>query len=126
MDLYNIDFSTSHKYIYLQIADHVKHLILTNQLQENQKLPSVRGLSQRLQVNSNTVQRAYRLLEQEGYLISRRGHGAFVLPKCDIVLDSQKRTHIQKTLAEHLKELQLLGFNQQEITEMVEVTLASF
>lgn len=61
-----------------QIHDRIKELIISGALEKNEKLPSVRELSVNLAVNPNTVQRAYKSLEQEGFIYSISGRGNYV------------------------------------------------
>ena len=64
--------------IYEQVKFGLRRLILTGVLSPNDKMPSVRELSGQLAINPNTVQRAYRELEAEGYIYSIPGKGSFV------------------------------------------------
>lgn len=66
------------KPIYQQIKHQIKHLILKDALKPDMKLPSVRELSAHLAINPNTIQRAYRELESEGYIYTIRAKGNFV------------------------------------------------
>jgi GntR family transcriptional regulator len=66
------------KPIYEQIKEGFRKLILSNSLSVNEKLPSVRELASGLAINPNTIQRAYRELESEGYVYSIAGKGTFV------------------------------------------------
>ena len=59
--------------IYLQIIRHVKRGIAAGTVTAGDELPSRRVLSAQLGVNPNTVQKAYRLLEEEGLITSRSG-----------------------------------------------------
>ncbi len=61
-----------------QIHDRIKELIISGALEKNEKLPSVRELSVSLAVNPNTVQRAYKSLEQDGFIYSVSGRGNYV------------------------------------------------
>ena len=61
------------KPIYEQIKEGIRHLLLTNAIAADEKLPSVRELASTLAINPNTIQRAYRELEQEGYVYSMKG-----------------------------------------------------
>lgn len=63
---------------YQQVANQVKFLVASGRLEAEQKLPSVRKLADQLMINPNTVARAYRELESEGVVQSRRGSGVFV------------------------------------------------
>lgn len=64
--------------IYTQITDNFRSQIRAGILQEGDKLPSVRELASTLAINPNTIQRAYRELEAEGWIASVSGKGSFV------------------------------------------------
>ena len=64
--------------IYAQIIDGFREQIATGVLQPGEKLPSVRELAATLAINPNTIQRAYRQLEAEGWIATVPGKGCFV------------------------------------------------
>ena len=64
--------------IHRQIFDGVRMAVSTGRLQIGDELPSVRGMAVRLRVNPNTVARAYRDLEAQGVLETRRGRGTYI------------------------------------------------
>lgn len=64
--------------IYLQIQQQVKYLVASGRLHVGDQLPPVRKLAEQLVVNPNTVARAYRQLETDGIIKTRRGAGAFI------------------------------------------------
>ena len=64
--------------IYAQIEDGIRQQIAAGILQEGKKLESVRELATRLAINPNTIQRAYRELEAQGWIASVPGKGSFV------------------------------------------------
>ena len=64
--------------IYSQIIDAFREQIAAGILQPGEKLPSVRDLASELAINPNTIQRAYRQLELEGWIVSMQGKGSFV------------------------------------------------
>ena len=64
--------------IYKQIIHQVKHLVASGRLKPKDEMPPIRLLAQQLLINPNTVARAYRDLEQDGVVISRRGSGTVV------------------------------------------------
>ena len=66
--------------VYRQIADEVRRCISVGVLKSDEPLPAVRRLAAELKVNANTVQHAYRRLEQDGTVYVRRGLGTFVSP----------------------------------------------
>ena len=64
--------------IYLQIMDGFREQIATGLLEPGEKLPSVRELAATLAINPNTIQRAYKQLELEGWIATVPGKGCFV------------------------------------------------
>ena len=75
----NLDYKDKRS-IHEQIEGGIKELIISGILQTDEKLPSVRDLSMSLTVNPNTVQKAYKQLEADGYIYSVQGKGNFVAP----------------------------------------------
>ena len=73
----NLDYKDNRS-LYEQIRDGLKELIINGVLRKDEKLPSVRELSVELTVNPNTVQRAYKDLENRGYIYSITGKGNYV------------------------------------------------
>ena len=65
--------------LYYQVVEGYKRLILSGVIGENERLPSVRELASKLAINPNTIQRAYRELETEGYVGSSPGKGIFAV-----------------------------------------------
>ncbi|MBQ7415917.1 MAG: GntR family transcriptional regulator [Oscillospiraceae bacterium] len=64
--------------IYSQIVDGFRDQILCGVLTPGDKMPSVRELATELTINPNTIQRAYRELEMQGWIVSVPGKGSFV------------------------------------------------
>ncbi|MBE5875146.1 MAG: GntR family transcriptional regulator [Lachnospiraceae bacterium] len=69
--------------IYEQVVDKLERLIVGGALEADTKMPSVRSLAVELSVNPNTIQRAYVMLEQMGYLYTISGRGNFVAPESE-------------------------------------------
>ena len=87
--------------LYQQIAEQLRQFIATEQIKPGDRLPSIRQLSRALNINPNTVCRAYLELEQEQILVSRRGGGTSVKSQ-DIAPDV--RSNRQKKLLENMNE----------------------
>ncbi|AOZ94036.1 GntR family transcriptional regulator [Paenibacillus crassostreae] len=107
------EFNTS-KPIYLQLADRVKRMIVSNELKSGQKLPSVRDMGVTYSVNPNTIQRTYSELEREGILETRRGQGTYVTEQEERLVrlrDILRKEQIQ-TFAQIMREM---GYSSQEI-----------
>lgn len=66
---------------YLEIYNFLKEKIEKNEFHENTKLPSIRFLAQKFNLNNLTILKAYNLLEKEGYITKKQGAGVFVKPK---------------------------------------------
>ena len=64
--------------IYVQIMDEVRRLVAIGDLKPHDHLPSVRQLAADLRLNHNTIVQAYRELEREEFVYTRRGQGTFV------------------------------------------------
>ena len=73
----NLDYKDQRS-LHEQIEDGLKELIIGGILKTDEQLPSVRELSVSLTVNPNTVQRAYKQLEVDGFIYSIKGKGNFV------------------------------------------------
>lgn len=84
--------------IYEQMVEKLERLIVSGALEQGGKMPSVRSLAVELAVNPNTVQRAYTLLEQEGYLYTVTGRGSFVAPESEW-RDGQRRRVLEEWMA---------------------------
>ena len=103
--------------IYEQVKDGFCQLILSGALPPDYKLPSVRELASSLTINPNTIQRAYRALEQEGYIYSVPGKGSFV---CDG--DQAARARRQELLDRFDKlvgEMEQLGIPRRQLIEIL-------
>ena len=101
--------------IYEQLRDGFRQLILSGVLRPDERLPSVRELAGSLAVNPNTIQRAYRELEAEGYICSVPGKGSFVCREPE-ALRTRRRELLEK-LGALGGELRLLGVSEQEMLD---------
>lgn len=103
--------------IYEQLYENTRKLILEGQMTENQKLPSVRELASLLTINPNTIQKAYKQLENEGYIYVTRGRGNFVNKVNEQLID-QQAIEIQKSLCRLVEEATILGVDKKGFLEM--------
>lgn len=72
-----IDFN-SDEAIYIQLRNQIIYGIATSEIQEGDNLPSVRDLADNIGINMHTVNKAYTILKQEGYLKLDRRKGAVI------------------------------------------------
>ena len=75
--------------IYEQVKDGIRKLAYSGVIGPDEKLPSVRELAMKLAINPNTISRAYKDLEQEGFLYTVTGKGTFINQEYDLN-DSRK------------------------------------
>ncbi|WP_276662886.1 GntR family transcriptional regulator [Syntrophomonas wolfei] len=105
--------------IFKQVRDGLKKLIICGILKPDEKIPSVREMAQNLAINPNTIQKAYRDLEAEGYVYQVTGKGTFVAS----TEPGENSEKIEQLLLEVLKlarELIYLGISKEEIVAAVE------
>ena len=103
--------------IYLQITEYVKEQILLNKWQKEEKIPSVRDLAAELQVNPNTVMRAYDFLQQQGIIYQKRGIGNHVSPDAgEKIFAARKEKFLKSELPVVFNNMLLLdiGFDELE------------
>ena len=103
--------------IYLQILLFVKRGIIAGVITDGDELPSRRVLSALLGVNPNTVQKAYRMLEEEGLIQSRSGAKSYV------VLNSEVKERIRSELLESDAKSVICAMRQMGLTKEDAVAL---
>lgn len=121
--MFQIDL-TSRKPIYEQVMDKFKQLIIKEVLSPDEKIPSVRELAKQLTINPNTIQKAYRELERQGYVYSVKGRGNFVSSKIRKV-DEEKLNKLKQQVQNSLSELIYLGIEKEELIELIETTYST-
>ncbi len=104
--------------LYEQIKEKIKEMIFRGLLPTHQQLPSVRELAAMLTVNPNTIQKAYRDLENQGYLYSVRGKGNFVAAPTQDHIASQVEALLKEMIGP-IKKLRLLGVTLETIQNRV-------
>ena len=116
-NVFKLDHGSS-KPVYEQIKDNYKRLIIEGVLKENEKIMSVRELAVAMAINPNTIQKAYKELENEGYIYSMRAKGSFVSPLVEIKED-KTISRLKKTIEENISELCYLGVAKHEIEKII-------
>ena len=82
-------------------------------------MPSVRQLATELGINPNTIQKAYRRMEEEGMILSIPGKGSFVSDDLADMLTKQREDQRSKA-KQMLQSCREMGLTKEEITQMVE------
>ena len=99
--------------IYEQVKEGFKRLIITGALAPDERLPSVRELATNLAIDPNTIQRAYRELEAEGWCYTVPGKGSFAEARREP--DRKKISELLEVLENTVAELRFLGASEEEI-----------
>lgn len=112
----NINFRDSRP-IYEQVKITLRKLIVSGAMSPDEKLPSVRELASQLVINPNTIQRAYRELEQEGYIISIPGKGSYANLSAQV--DEGRKKELLTAMYEIVAELLYLGVTPDELDRRI-------
>lgn len=103
--------------IYEQIKEGLKKLVITGAYEKDQKLPSVRELAAELAINPNTISKAFKELEAEGYIYTIAGKGSFAAEQGDV--DPNRVKKLYATFDETVKELLYLSKSEEELFERI-------
>ncbi|MCI8874681.1 MAG: GntR family transcriptional regulator [Lachnospiraceae bacterium] len=106
------------KPIYEQIKDGIRKLLLSKAIEPDEKLPSVRELASSLAINPNTISRAYRELESEGYVYSKQGKGTFA--SSPVFINQTRKQELLVTFDDVVTELFVLSVTKEELGERME------
>jgi GntR family transcriptional regulator len=109
--------NNSSKAIYEQIYDEMTRLILSKALKPDEKMPSVRELAAMIKINPNTIQKAYKSLEEDNYIYTVKGKGNFV-KNADELRSVHIRT-MEEQLNSTIKSLKELGLEDEEVIKLV-------
>ena len=106
---------------YVQLEEQFRLLIHNGTLARGESLPTVRALAVELRINSNTVARVYRDLQNEGVLVLKRGIGTFVSEDVDIeVLSKSDRQSIEKKVDSLIVTARQLFMSSDELFQLIE------
>lgn len=106
------------KSIYMQIADFFFDNILKKIWQKDDKIPSVREMAVQLEVNPNTVLRAYAHLQEKGVIYNKRGIGYFVSPQAENEVKAMKKEDFfNNTLPEFYRMVKLLDIDIAQVNK---------
>lgn len=105
--------------VYEQIKVGIKEAIMLGCFEQDSQLPSIRELAKDIQVNPNTVVRAYRELENEGIIFSRPGIG-FVVTVDKAGIKEKLMEDFEAQLEPLLKRIIKMGISKDDINEVVE------
>ena len=104
--------------IYLQIVRFIKIKMVNRQVRDGDELPSRRVLSAMLEVNPNTIQKAYRLMEEEGLLVSFAGSKS-LLQFDESLVDKYRRELLVVEAERDIEEVKKMGLTVEEAIDLV-------
>ena len=115
-NMFQLDFK-DRRPIYEQIKEKMKFLIIEGAMKEGEKIPSVRELAVSMAINPNTIQKAYKELESEGYIYSVTAKGYFVTPRAST--DVGKNAELLAKFSDTVRELMYLGKTKNELSDII-------
>ena len=104
--------------IFEQIENAIKQAIFSNELKEEDMLPSVRSLANDLKISFLTVKRAYDNLEHAGFIKTVQGKGSFVAPKNLELIKEEKLKEIQDYIEKIYNISKIANISEEEIKEL--------
>ncbi len=114
----NLDYKSGAT-LHEQIEQEIKNLVINGALKPDEQLPSVRELSIELTVNPNTVQRAYKQLEQDGFIYSIKGKGNFVAA-ISASFSEKRRDEVYQGFGAMVRELKYLGEDKSRLIDIID------
>jgi GntR family transcriptional regulator len=115
--------TSSYTPIYEQIKTEIRSQIVLAILKPGDTLPSIRDLAAKLIVNPNTVARAYRELEQDGFITTRKGKGCFVSDQSASSFPEEKQAMLKSIVSRWIEEAKKYGFSAEEVKQALEKSL---
>lgn len=113
-----MDFA-DHRAIYLQVGDYICEKILQNEWLDNAKIPSIREIAIILEVNPNTVVKAYNDLENNHIIHKERGIGYFVTNGArETIKQLKRKTFLARDLPNIFKTLKILEIDVKDLEKI--------
>ena len=118
----NID-PRSHVPIYLQIAEGIREAVAAGVYLPGESLPSLRALAIDVQVNPNTVQRAYDELAREGLIYACRGKGLFVAEQGTASAQTRAQQTVRRAFDQGVRTSRAAGMHAEEVRGLFEASM---
>ncbi len=103
--------------IYEQLEARITELIISGEMQTDERLPTVREVAKQFALNPNTVQKTYQLLEQRGLIYSIPSKGSYVSPRENYIESSKALA--EKNFTEAVSDAAKRGLGQEELIGIV-------
>jgi len=105
--------------VYRQIVDQVRGAIAAGSLTPGDQLPTVRQLAVDLEINPNTVVRAYRELEYDGLLETHQGTGTFISSQRIVRPGNERQRQLEQIVSDAIARAGAAGFTLQELSDQL-------
>jgi len=105
--------------IYRQIIRQIEHAVLSDKLKAGERLPTIRSLAAELEINPNTIAKAYGELEARGILTTQVGSGTYVSDRQPVPEDDGPERRIRELVGHFIEEMRELGVGRDELAELV-------
>ncbi|MFC1556211.1 GntR family transcriptional regulator [candidate division KSB1 bacterium] len=101
--------------LFAQLVDQIKKAVLSGELNPGTALPSIRQLANDLNMNHNTVAKAYRILERDSVIETKGYRGTFIHPDARANSTVDLKPWVMSTLSETIKAFRESGVTDSEI-----------
>ncbi|NPE28310.1 GntR family transcriptional regulator [Methanococcoides sp. SA1] len=109
------------KPIYQQIGAYIRSDILKENIKSGERMPSIREMAVDLEVNPNTVNRAYADLQTEEIIYNKRGIGYFINEKAkELIMQEEKKEFLEKKLPSIFDQMILLNISFTDLQKYYE------
>ena len=104
--------------VYIQIENIIRFEVAAGKLKPGDQLPSVRELSEKLEINPNTVAKTYRDLEVMGFVYTRRGMGVYINKNTKAKAQAWVKEYSGRRLKEVAREFAAAGLSKSEFSKI--------
>ena len=111
--------------IYEQVKNQIKRQVGLGILKPNQVLPSIRDLASNLLINPNTVARAYRELEREGFIYTGKGKGCYVTDLSKTMIEEERTALLNQIFDNAIEEGMKFNIPHEKIKRIFEERLST-
>ena len=118
---WSIDFSSG-VHVYKQVINCIYEAIGNGELKEGDKLPTIKELAEKLEVNPNTIAKSYRELELKGVIASKRGNGSFISAhqaKTVKLTAEERDSRLNKLFSRVIAEAKSEGITEDELINYI-------
>ena len=118
---WTVDFSSG-VHVYKQIINIIYAAIGNGELKEGDKLPTIKELAGKLEVNPNTIAKSYRELELKGVIASKRGNGSFISgnqQNAGTLTDEEKEIRLNNLFSRVIAEANNEGITEDELMDYI-------